>query len=298
MVRGVGRSRMVAMAAVLAGSVVGVSGLAFACTPGGEVYINPPSGLAGSQPTLSGNNWGAHEARLEIRWNSMSGPVLAEVTPVGGSFSVAVTIPQATPGVYYIVTKSPTRATPARLAFEVTAPRTTSGATETPERQTSANANAGETAASSGSGQTAASTSGADANGGSSAPAPGRFGPMAGSARPAPGADAARASAAAPAATAAGKTKTPAASPAAPAAAPSDPALPADPRPSERTATGDLASGLEAGPSLLPGLNDRPTTTAPGSPLALGAGLLAAGLGTLFAGFAAAELRRRRSPAG
>lgn len=71
-------------------------------------------------------------------------------------------------------------------------------------------------------------------------------------------------------------------------------------RPSERSATGDLWSGLATaeGRSLLPSLDV--SSPAPGggtgSLLAVGLGLLGGGLATLFAGLAVAAIRRRRLP--
>lgn len=82
---------------LLALSLAGAS-FAWACAPQATVRARPSSGLAGSQITVSAA--GFREAPVAIYWGSESGPVLA--THTGPTFSVSVTIPNESPGVYYI----------------------------------------------------------------------------------------------------------------------------------------------------------------------------------------------------
>jgi len=62
---------------------------------------------------------------VEIRWNSAQGqPVASTTADDSGSFSVAATVPEVAPGVYYIVASAGAAGQPApqiaRIAFEVT----------------------------------------------------------------------------------------------------------------------------------------------------------------------------------
>jgi len=81
--------------------------VAWACTAGGYVTVNPTSGVAGATVNVSGSGFMAPSQEAEvgpvqIRWNSTSGPLLA--TAGGPSFSIDVVIPEkASPRTYYIV---------------------------------------------------------------------------------------------------------------------------------------------------------------------------------------------------
>lgn len=100
--------------AVLAGAV-GLAALAWACTPSAYIAIGPGSGAPGSSATVTGK--GFVPGPVDIRWN---GAALATAT--GPSFSVDVTIPSASPGVYYIqatATAEGTVAGQASRAFRV-----------------------------------------------------------------------------------------------------------------------------------------------------------------------------------
>lgn len=79
---------------------------AWACSPSGNVSVDPDSGAAGSTVTVSGGGFetptAADEVPIEIRWNSTSGRVLGGA--VGPDFSVSVTIPSNASGrTHYIV---------------------------------------------------------------------------------------------------------------------------------------------------------------------------------------------------
>jgi len=62
----------------------------------------------------------------EIRWNASNGPLLAQVTPgPTGNFSTELSLPQASPGVYYVVLTSAAKDV-ARVAVQVTEPGSSS----------------------------------------------------------------------------------------------------------------------------------------------------------------------------
>ncbi len=312
------RNRLVAALGVVA-LVVGGASLALACTRIPSVSVTPSFGRAGSQTTVVGRAFSTGEP-VQIRWNSTGGPVIGEA--LGPNFSVAVTIPEAPAGVYYIVATAPTSR--AQNAFRVT----------------SAANNASEPAPS-GDGQTSADSSGADgtqsnggatstsANGGTgtSTASPEQSGTL-GFAEPSSNADTtaqpttnaqpATESTSAPVATAA---KAPATSASANPAVITTPAgrpvfggsattpapvtatgAPADEQAqvTARSASGDLWSGF--GPSgrasMVPSLVDPATSQGPGSELAVGLALLGGGVVALMSGVGVAEMRRKRALAG
>lgn len=80
--------------------------VAWACSPGGGISVEPGGGPAGSTVVVSGSGFETTAAGgngpVQIRWNSMSGPVLA--TANGPDFSVNVGIPEtAQSRTYYVV---------------------------------------------------------------------------------------------------------------------------------------------------------------------------------------------------
>jgi len=79
------------------------AGLAWACTPQATFVLSPQTGLGGSPTFLSGEG-AAPNVPVEIRWNGLSGPKMAEtVSAANGSFAVEVNVPQAASGFYNIV---------------------------------------------------------------------------------------------------------------------------------------------------------------------------------------------------
>ncbi|MGH2772625.1 MAG: hypothetical protein ACRDIU_05755, partial [Actinomycetota bacterium] len=105
--------------AVLAVAFVGVSAYAWACT--GQSYITP---LVRNRPATERNTTQVQAVALgkvgvegrstasgpvSVRWNTANGPILATVTVNGDQmFSASVTVPQASPGVYYLILTSGT----------------------------------------------------------------------------------------------------------------------------------------------------------------------------------------------
>lgn len=86
------------------GVVLGAASLASACVPQPNLVVVQPrsSGPSGTEVTVEGV--GLDPSPTEIRWNSAEGPLLGEA--VGPSFSVPVTIPEASPGLYTVVVVS------------------------------------------------------------------------------------------------------------------------------------------------------------------------------------------------
>src|SRR3954453_18528554 len=121
------RMSLLVVLGVLSSGVV-AAGLAFACSPQANIGLGGvTSGLDGSQVGVSGGSFPAG-GRVELRWGSAAGPLLATAT--GPGFSTGVTIPQADPGVYAIkavgfnADGSSAGQGPA-TTFEVTAPPST-----------------------------------------------------------------------------------------------------------------------------------------------------------------------------
>lgn len=112
--------------AVVVFAVVGMAGVALACTPKPQSFaLDAAAGPKGEQVTVSGQT--VPMATVGIRWDTTTGPVLAETTAEpDGSFAVPVEVPAgAEPGVGYLVGSFATylhgqEAGVARAAFEVT----------------------------------------------------------------------------------------------------------------------------------------------------------------------------------
>ena len=290
-------TKRIGLAAVgLVAILLGGASLAWACTPDASLYSEPDYGPAGSTVTVHGA--GFREAPVQIYWNSASGARLA--TAEGPNFSTQVTVPEATPGnhVIYAVSYGEDGAVAgsARSGFEVTGPdgqrarrpagqepqrpqaRPTRRAPErvggaerqsSPARQETSSAR--QTAPASrgravaeeleASRAVATSDEGRRVFAGSVAPSSRR------ERNPAPFAG----------------------------ARPFDAAT----RLSERTASGDVWSGVGAssGPSLVPSLTSAPVAERGSSLRIVGLGLVGVGLVALFAGLGLSGLRRRRAEA-
>lgn len=117
----VNRVKWVIVFGALCCPVLFASLAAWACTPQTPIAIMPNSGYPGSQVEISGASSEIYRSNLvEIRWNSINGPVLgsAAVAP-GQAFSIKVTVPEAPPGVYYPVLVTGGSFGIARAPFEI-----------------------------------------------------------------------------------------------------------------------------------------------------------------------------------
>lgn len=299
--------------------VIAATSFAWACTNQAWLgSIDPGSGAAGTRATVTGERFAP--GPVEIRWNTTGGPLLATAT--GPDFSVAVTIPSATPDVYSVIAISKQGNTvlgQASTAFELTATTTERGGYSSGGSEgDGATGSAGTTASGSASARPSAN---GGAPGGASDPAtsseqgdaafPAEQGsadaqPVAGRASAVPAGSAGAAPAGSrgrPAAVDSAATRGGAPADAArssatasgPVAAGADDTQRDAAGPSARTVWGDPASGFEAGRTQR-GVSLLDHQGAPGgpSPVALGATALSVALVALFSGFAVAEARRRR----
>ena len=122
--------RGVALAGVVGAAIVLVVGAAaFACTNLATLNLSSNAGKAGDVITVTGSSYrmpSGVTTGVQLRWNALDGPVLAEVVPDKvGNISASVTIPQAAPDNYVIVAMlrdargADTSGTPSRAAFQI-----------------------------------------------------------------------------------------------------------------------------------------------------------------------------------
>jgi len=98
--------------------VLSTAGAAWACTSQPRLLaVSPIRERPGEAVTITGE--GVPAPVVAIRWNTLNGPKLAEVTPQAGSFSTSIVVPDVAPGVYFVLVE--TTAGVARAAFEVAA---------------------------------------------------------------------------------------------------------------------------------------------------------------------------------
>jgi hypothetical protein len=105
--------------AVVAVVLVGFGGTASAHTKARIVAANPASAPAGTAVAVTGASVGAPEGQVQIRWDSVTGPVLgtADVN-ADGNFAASVAVPETTPGVHSLVVVADGTGV-ARTSFEV-----------------------------------------------------------------------------------------------------------------------------------------------------------------------------------
>ena len=122
--------RGVAVAAGFAAAVVLLAGAAaFACTNLATLNLSSNAGKPGDVVTVTGSSYRMPTnvtTGVQIRWNALDGPVLAEIVPDKvGNISASITIPQAAPDNYVIVAVlkdargADTSGTPSRAQFQV-----------------------------------------------------------------------------------------------------------------------------------------------------------------------------------
>lgn len=109
------------LSAVAGVMIVAFGATAWACTAF-TTLSGPKSGVAESQVTVEGESLireADADKEVELRWNGVEGPLLAEITTNGrGAMEAAVTIPDTAPGIYFIVAVAEDRGV-ARMSFEV-----------------------------------------------------------------------------------------------------------------------------------------------------------------------------------
>lgn len=135
------RRSFLAAGAVLGAALAAAAGIsaALACTSLATLNVSQPTGVAGTNLTITGSSFStlaSGASAVSIRWNGVDGPVLAQVAPdASGSISATVAVPQNVEPGYYVITATQTEkaggpafGTPARMAFLVTANGSTSPA--------------------------------------------------------------------------------------------------------------------------------------------------------------------------
>lgn len=107
----------------LAGALLLLTATAvWACTAQPRIFsLGPQVGPVGLELTLEGQ--AVAGAPVEVRWNSLEGVKIGEgVADPVGNFAVSARIPQAEPGIYFIVVKAGAAGV-VRTSFEVTSER-------------------------------------------------------------------------------------------------------------------------------------------------------------------------------
>lgn len=101
--------------------LVGWAGVAFACSVSPQVTYSlaPESATPGDTVTVEGRAVSSRSP-VEIRWNGVTGKVLATATPTNGAFSVPVQVPDVSPGIYSLMLVT-TDAGVGRTSIEVAA---------------------------------------------------------------------------------------------------------------------------------------------------------------------------------
>ena len=114
--------RMVVAAVVGLAAVLGTLSTAWACTGQPQVFsVSPVTAPVGAEVTMRGTGVTA-TTPVELRWNGVSGPVLAQATPdKEAAFAMTFTVPNVEPGVYslVVVTNVNGVAAAGRTTFEV-----------------------------------------------------------------------------------------------------------------------------------------------------------------------------------
>lgn len=264
-----------------------------------HVSMDPARAPAGARVSITGGNWVAETEPVAIRWGSATGAVMVYAWPDrvrNGEFSVAVTIPDAAPGVHRVYAVQPGSGTHA-VVVEITKPTATNSSGSTGGGTQSTNTAVSTT------GGSAPETTPASTEQEQLVPTPSTA--TSSSGLPVP----TSAGAASPPSPVIGASPQAAGSPRPSNVTPGDvltsvnraenatEELPAAALVSPRSASADLWSGVSGGsPSNRIGLADLPgSSSASGPDGAVVIGMALSGLVALLGGFAVAELRRRRA---
>jgi hypothetical protein len=122
--------RGVAVAGGLVAAVFLLAGAAaFACTNLATLSLSSNAGKPGDVVTVTGSSYrmpSGVTTGVQLRWNALDGPVLAEAVPDKvGNISASITIPQAAPDTYVVIAVlkdargNDTSGTPSRAQFQV-----------------------------------------------------------------------------------------------------------------------------------------------------------------------------------
>lgn len=136
--------RLCLVGAVLLGVALATLGsVAYACTNLATLNLSSSAGRAGEEVTITGSSFRVATKGpsnpVQLHWNAVEGPVLAEVVPdSAGNISATITVPEGQPGYYVLVATQRTAdgvdeyGTPARAAFQIVGPAGAPGAQQPP----------------------------------------------------------------------------------------------------------------------------------------------------------------------
>ncbi|MDQ3979952.1 MAG: hypothetical protein M3314_10400 [Actinomycetota bacterium] len=124
------RRRPFALVGVFLGSIFLATGaVAYACTNLATLNLSSGTGKPGDTITVTGSSFrmpSGVTTGVQIRWNALDGPVLAEATPDRvGNISATFTVPDAAPDSYVVIAVlhdargNDTSGTPARAQFQI-----------------------------------------------------------------------------------------------------------------------------------------------------------------------------------
>ena len=128
------RGRGVAFLGVVSAAVALAGVAAFACTNLATLNVSRAAGNPGDVVAVTGSSFavakeGAAPSPVQLRWNGMAGPVLAEAVPdTAGNISATFSVPEAKPGQHVLEATQldaegePEFGTPARASFQVLGP--------------------------------------------------------------------------------------------------------------------------------------------------------------------------------
>lgn len=86
-----------------AAALLGVAGLAFACTTFSMLNLSATSGVPGTEVVVKGEG-AAPNAPVLLRWNARNAPVMAQATTdAQGAFAVPVKVPEGRLGVHVLL---------------------------------------------------------------------------------------------------------------------------------------------------------------------------------------------------
>lgn len=127
-----GRRTIGALGTIVLSIVVVTGAAAYACTNLATLNLSSTTGKPGDVITVTGSSYRMPADApngVQLRWNGLDGPVLAEVRPDRvGNISATFTVPEAAPDNYVIVAVLrngrgvDTSGTPARAQFQILGP--------------------------------------------------------------------------------------------------------------------------------------------------------------------------------
>lgn len=99
--------RVAVLTAAAAAAVLGMASMAWACTNSIRIEAVAPSVERAAASLVVQGAQAVAGSTVELRWNRIDGPVLAQARADGaGSFSATMDVPQVSPGIYVVTATS------------------------------------------------------------------------------------------------------------------------------------------------------------------------------------------------